>query len=203
MKRIQWPLPQPQPTTPIKGQVVPLTFKDYVAARTGGAKVHPAVKRLYRTHGAYKCKPKRVSVGVVWNNMAFWWSTKGFYRMGKAVGPRRPLQHLIWEAHYGRTMPAGSEIFFKDRDRHNFSIRNMELLSKAQMHQRIFDIGETRSLSFEERSVIRGRWAVKHSRTLTGLLFRNFQHKGSHDHHDKTKFLIKRREKFNHGPRKI
>lgn len=178
--RIEWPLPQPQPVTALRGGPVALTFEDYVKARLvrrlenmGHACpgiVDEAVQRLYDTHGAYAVKPKRGSRGVVWNNRVFWWSAKGYYRPGKGAGPRRPLQHYIWEAHHGRAMRRLDEIFFRDRDRHNFSIENLELLTKAQLHARTHALGETRSLTFDERSQIRGRWATKKSRDLTALL---------------------------------
>lgn len=174
-----WPRPQAQPTTPLRGEVGPVTFADYVAARTRQAT--PAVQALYDAHGAYACKPKRRSVGVVWNGRAFWWSVKGYYRNGRG-GKRRPLQHLIWERHHGRAVPPGHEVFFTDRDRHNFQIENLELLSKADLHRRVHALGETRSLTFEERSEIRGTWATKKSRNLTALLLQRAQQpKQNHD----------------------
>lgn len=101
--------PVPQPTTPLSSNVVPFTFDDYQRAKHGVG--HPVVLELFRTFGAYRIKPKRGSVGLVWRNRAFWWGRKGYYRPGKSSGPRRPLQHLIWEQFHGRKMPRGHEIF--------------------------------------------------------------------------------------------
>ena len=174
MKRVQWPQPQPQPTTPLQGGVVPITFAEYHRARTGRAT--PAVQRLYDTHGAYTIKPKRGSRGVVWNNQAFWWSTKGHYRGGRGAGPWRPVQHLIWEAHHRRKMPKGHEIFFLNRDRPAFRLaRAVAMLPKAEVHRRVHLLGETRSLSFEERSQIAGRRWCKKSRDVTALLLTRTQ----------------------------
>src|SRR6267154_218381 len=188
--RRKWPLPQPQPTTPFKGPVIGFGFDDYHKPRNrrNGRYVQREVRKLFKTFGAYRCKPKRGSRGVIWNNRAFYWSAKGYYRPGKANGHRAPLQHLIYEKYFGKPVPKGHEIFFKDRDKHNFLKSNLELLSKADMHQRIFEIGETRSLTFEERSQIRGRWAVKRSREMTSVLFSGFKTKGKNENHDKIKF---------------
>lgn len=183
MTRVHWPQPQPQPSTPLQGTVEPLTFAEYVKAREG--KASPAVQKLYDTFGAYGVKPKRASRGLVWNNQAFWWSSKGYYRPGKAQGRRRPVQHLIWEAHHGRTMPLLHEIFFRDRDRHNFRVENLEMMHKADLHKRTVALGEVTQLSFEERSKIAGRRWCKKSRDVTALLLSRAQStttKQDHDH---------------------
>jgi hypothetical protein len=177
--RQQWPLPQTQPRTPLRGDVCELTFPLYLLARSG---IAPApVQKLYDTFGSYRVKPKRPSRGVIWNNAPFWWSTKGYYRPGFAEQARRPLQHYIWEAHHGEAMPPMHEIWFRDRDRHNFAADNLQLLSKAELH-RLHDNGFFRALTFEQRSNYRTEWACKKSRELTALLLQRAQTERSNQH---------------------
>lgn len=156
------------------------TFDDYVAARLGKA-VHPAVLKLYRTHGAYRCKPKRKSRGLIWCNRAFWWCVKGYYRPGFVSGRRPPLQHLIWSHYHRRPVPKGYEVFFKDRDRHNFTRSNLELLSKAACHQRIHQLGETRPATHDVLCRGRQRMWTRKSRERVDLLLQSFRGKDTHD----------------------
>jgi hypothetical protein len=179
-ERVQWPARQPQPTTPLRGDVALITFALYRFARSGHA---PApVQKLYDTFGPYHVKPKRGSRGIIWNNQPFWWSKKGYYRPGFARGPRRPLQHRILENYHRGSMPPMHEIFFRDRDRHNFSIDNLELLSKAELHKRTVALGEVRQISQERRMEIAGRRWMRASRRGTELLLANFQSVGNLSH---------------------
>jgi hypothetical protein len=196
--RVQFPAPQPQPTTPLRGDVAPLTFALYRFARSGYA---PApVQKLFDTFGRYRVKPKRGSRGIVWNNRPFWWSKKGYYRPGFGDRRRRrPLQHFIWEAHHGWPMPTMHEIFFRDRDRHNFEIGNLELLSKAELHKRTIALGETRQLTHEERMVVAGKRWTRASRRGTALLLANFNQSETsttqnNGHSETLEFLAQRRE---------
>jgi HNH endonuclease len=190
--RVQFPAPQPQPTTALRGDVASLTFALYRFARSGYAPA--AVQRLYDTFGSYRVKPKRGSRGVIWNNQPFWWSSKGYYRPGFGdKRRRRPLQHYIWEKHHGQAMPPMHEIFFRDRDRHNFAIDNLELLSKAELHKRTIELGETRVLGFEERSAIRGSWACRMSRDRTAILLRNFNNQPGGQSHGLIEALYDRK----------
>jgi hypothetical protein len=201
--RVQFPLPQPQPTSPLRGDVVPITFALYRFARSGHAPA--AVQKLYKTFGAYHVKPHRGSRGLIWNNRSFWWCPKGYYRPGFTRGPRRPLQHYIWEAHHGRAMPPMHEIFFRDRDRHNFAIDNLELLSKADLHKRTIELGEVTQISREQRMEIAGKRWMRSARRGTALLLENFNQSETSTHknngHSPTlEFLAQRREVINNGP---
>jgi len=202
--RVQFPAAQPQPTTPLRGDVAPLTFALYRFARSGHAPA--AVQKLYDTFGSYQVKPKRGSRGLIWNNRPFWWSRKGYYRPGFGdKRRRRPLQHFIWEDHHGRAMPPKHEIFFRDRDRHNFEIDNLELLSKAELHKRTIELGETRQLTHEERMLVAGKRWTRASRRGTALLLESFQLANTsttqnHGHSKTLEFLARRRESITHGP---
>ncbi|TXH09644.1 MAG: hypothetical protein E6R03_16500 [Hyphomicrobiaceae bacterium] len=170
----KFPLPQPQPATPIRGAgLVPITFQAYVDARLGKP-VAPAVARLYRQMGAYKCKPKRNSVGIIFQGRAYWWSSKGFYRPGFSQGPRQPLHHAVWEHLHGRKMPARFEVFFRDRDYHNFTKPNLELLSKADCRKRIVEIGENKQISLAQRQQISIKRWTRHGAQTTGFLLSRF-----------------------------
>jgi hypothetical protein len=175
--RHHWPKPQPQPETPVKGGPVSFTFNEWQLAKCGvGA---PEVIRLYQLRGGYAVKPKRNSRGLVWNDRAFWWTAKGFYRSGD-VKDRRPLQHLIYEHATGKQIPRGYEIFFIDRDRHNFSIENMEMMTKAALHRRTIEIGEFRQPTHETRCVGRQRGITTRAREKTALLLQRFESKDQH-----------------------
>jgi hypothetical protein len=167
MNRIKFPLPQPQPTTPVRGiAVTPVVFQS------------PAMQRLARAARAKAgsrwavIKPKRASRAILWEGRPFYWTSKGFYRAG--TGDRRPLQHLLWEKRSRRKMPPQHEIFFRDRDRHNFSESNLELLSKAAMHLRIVEIGENKQISPEQRQQMANRRWERHGKKQTGLLLQKF-----------------------------
>jgi hypothetical protein len=163
-----------------------------------------AVQKLFDSLGAYRCKPKRNSRGVIWNGRAYWWSFKGYYRPGLSRGLRRPLQHYIWEHHHGRRMPRMHEIFFRDRDHHNFQISNLEMISKSELHKRTVALGEVVQISRERRMEIAGKRWLRYSRRNTALLLANFQSqttKGKNNGHTETlKFLGERREIITHGP---
>ncbi len=169
--------PVPQPTTPFSGNVHPVSFDDYVAARKGIG--HPVILALYKAHGACRAKPKRTSRGVIWNGRVFWWSEKGYYRNGnKEYGPRRPLQHYVWENHHGKKIPKMHEIFFRDRNRNNFSAENLELLSKGDLHKRCVELGEVPQQSNEVKQQIAGRRWARHARNITSMLLKRSQKTG-------------------------
>jgi hypothetical protein len=68
-------------------------------------------------------------------------------------------------------MPPKHEIFFRDRDYHNFTRRNLELLSKSAVHRRTFELGETRLVSAEERKrMVLTRWNRFEARAVGSLL---------------------------------
>jgi hypothetical protein len=67
MKKLFWP----QPTTPLRGDVAEINFKLYHRAQRGTAPA--AVQKLFDSLGAYRCKPKRNSCGVIWRGRAYWW----------------------------------------------------------------------------------------------------------------------------------
>jgi hypothetical protein len=103
-------------------------------------------------------------------------------------------------------MPPKHEIFFRDRDHHNFEIENLEMIHKAEVHRRCMQLGEVRMPTFEERSSGRSKWACRKSREKTSCLLANFSRSkpstGENNGHTETlKFLGKRRQTFNHGPR--
>ncbi|MEI8064586.1 MAG: HNH endonuclease signature motif containing protein [Verrucomicrobiota bacterium] len=172
--------PMPQPTGPCSSNVTPITFDSYRAARSGAGL--PAVLKLFKRFGAYSIKPKRGSSGLVWDDRAFWWSTKGFYRHGKTAGravDRRPLQHLVWEQHHKLKMPKGMEIFFIDRNRNNFDPANLEMLDKAELHRRCVALGEVTQLTNEQRHLIAGKRWTRFSRNATASLLDSFNRGGS------------------------
>jgi hypothetical protein len=197
MKKLFWP----QPTTPLRGDVAEINFKLYHRAQRGTAPA--AVQKLFDSLGAYRCKPKRNSRGVIWNGRAYWWSFKGYYRPGLSSGLRRPVQHYIWEHHHRRKMPRLHEIWFRDRDHNNFEIENLEMIHKSELRRRTIALGETRRPTFEERSAGRGRWACRMSRERTEILLGNFQSKpkkGKNNGHTETLgFLGKRKQVITHG----
>lgn len=47
----------------------------------------------------------------------------------------RPVHHLVWEA-AGRTVPPGHVLVFKDGNKRNFAIDNLELLTRKQLMER-------------------------------------------------------------------
>jgi hypothetical protein len=188
-----------QPSSPLRGDVHEITFDLYHTAQLGTAPA--AVQKLFDSLGAYRCKPKRNSRGVIWNGRAYWWSFKGYYRPGLTRGLRRPLQHYIWERHHGRRMPRLHEIWFKDRDHHNFAIENLEMIHKSELHRRTIEIGETRRPTFEERSAGRGKWACRMSRDRTQVLLGSFQRTKTRKENTNgtLKFLAQRRHVVTHG----
>jgi hypothetical protein len=202
--RVPFPFPQPQPKTPLRGDVTELTFGLYRRARRGTAPA--AVQKLFDKFGSYRVKPKRGSRGVIWNNQPFYWSAKGYYRPGFGdKRRRRPVQHYIWERHHRRKMPEGYEIFFLDRDRHNFEIDNLELLSKSALHKRTLELGESRQLTREERILVAGTRWTRYSRRATTTLLANFNssttptRQQSNGHSKTLQFLAKRRQVITHG----
>ena len=44
-----------------------------------------------------------------------------------------PVHHLVWIEHTGRKVPRGHALIFKDGNKQNFSITNLELLTRAQL----------------------------------------------------------------------
>lgn len=182
MKKKIWP----QPTTPLRGDVAEITFDLYRRARRGNAPA--AVQALYDRCGAYRVKPKRSSRGVIWEGRAYWWSFKGYYRPGFAAKNRRPLQHYIWERYYAELMPKLHEIWFRDRDHHNFAIGNLEMLHKSEVHRRCIALGEVRQISLEQRREIAGKRWTKHSRRGTAILLAGFHRSQTptHKHNDQS-----------------
>lgn len=169
MRKKVWP----QPTTPLRGEVHEITFDLYQLARSGRAPA--AVQNLFDRFGSYRVKPKRSSRGVIWNNRAFWWSDKGYYRPGDTDDrERHPLQHFIWVHHFGGEIPRLHEIWFRDRDHHHFAIDNLELLHKSEVHRRCHQLGETRQLTAEERQQVAGKRWLRHARNHTAQLLRSF-----------------------------
>jgi len=138
-------------------------------------------------------KPKRASHALLWRGEAYYWSVKGYYR--KARGDRRPLQHLLWEERRGKPIARGMEIWFKDRDRHNFTWANLQLLSKSEVHRRCMANGEVPKRTYEFSSQIRGLWSTRKSRESVSALLNHHQQKDSHDSNanDATDFLAQRR----------
>ncbi len=165
----KFPAPQPVPKTPIRGRGI-------VRCDFYSASLLRLAKRLkVKLNSKWAVlKPHRNSVGVIWRGQAFWWSTKGHYRTGKSTGPRRVFHHLLWEHYHGRPLPAGHEIFFRDRDYHNFTKPNLELLSKAALHLRTIEIGEVTQITPEQRAKMASkRWTRAGSR-MTGILLDKF-----------------------------
>lgn len=162
-----------QPTTPLRGGPIALTFDAWQLAKHGVG--DEALVALYRAVGGYRIKPKRNSRGVVWNGISYWWSPKGYYRPGNVSGPRRPLQHYIWEQLTGTAIARGMEIWFKDRDRHNFTPENMELITKAELHKRTVANGEVRQITREQRCEIAGKRWTRQSRRMTAALLTVFE----------------------------
>lgn len=162
----KFPLPQPVPSTPIRGTGI-------VRCDFYSASLRRLAKRLKTKLNSKWAvlKPHRNSVGVIWRNQAFWWSTKGFYRTGNSTGRRRLLHHLLWEYYHRRPMPPLHEVFFRDRDYHNFTKANLELLSKAECHLRLYEIGENQPMTAEKRRAIsQRRWDRAGTRDTQTLL---------------------------------
>lgn len=205
MRKPNWPLPQPQPTTPLRGGLEPFGFDDVRAARRSarnGGRADTRLKRVFKKAKAlygkaikFGLKPHRNSRGVIWGGRAFYWSDKGYYRGG--TGDRRPMQHLIWEARNKRRM-AGHEIFLRDRDPHNFTARNMELLTKAQLHKRTIEIGEVRQPTTETRVLGRMRYHLNKSREQVSALLGRFERKQKHECDSTIQFLSESRKRH-HG----
>lgn len=47
----------------------------------------------------------------------------------------RMVHHLVWEQHHGQ-VPAGHAVVFKDRDKANIEIENLELITRAELCRR-------------------------------------------------------------------
>jgi hypothetical protein len=186
--------PVPRPTGPYSSNVALITFESYRAARQGIGCA--ATLKLFHTFGAYEIKPHRGSVGVIWNNRAYWWSEKGLYRAGKMGSPRPPLQHLVWEKANGRKIPPMHEIFFRDRNRNNFDPANLELLSKAELRLRCIELGEVKQITNEQRREVSAKRWTRQSRSQTQRLLQQFQSGGA-----AIKFLSSRKETITHGPK--
>lgn len=164
-----------QPTTPVQGiAAMPFTFD------TPGYRA--LVEGWRRTGRTKRFGAQRMSRGFILNGLAYYWCPKGYYRCGK--GDRRPIQHILWEKRHRRKIPHGFEIWFKDRDRHNFSPENLELLPKSEVHARLFHSGEvpkvTSETSLRAWDTRRARLAVI-SRQQTALLLRRFENQ-DHEH---------------------
>lgn len=172
-RKIKWPLPQPVPATPIRGRGI-------VRCDFYSASLRRLAKRLkVKLNSKWALiKPHRNSVGLVWRNQVFWWATKGHYRTGKGTGPRRLFQHVLWEHYHGRPMPARHEIFFRDRDYHNFTKGNLELMTKSEVHRITFELGEVTLVTPERRQQMAIRRWTKQGNRLTGLLLDKFNRGG-------------------------
>jgi hypothetical protein len=48
----------------------------------------------------------------------------------------RPKHHVLWERSHGSAPPATHLLSFRDRDRNNFALDNLELISKADWMRR-------------------------------------------------------------------
>lgn len=199
MSWVKYPLPQPIPETPIRGvDVEPIVFQS--------PKMQALAKAARKKSNSRWAliKPKRSSRGILWRGQPFYWSTKGFYRPGlrDASGRRQPLHHAIWEFYHGQTVPRGHEIFFTNRDRHDFRIENLELLSKAACHERIHQLGENKQLTPEQRGQIAGKRWTRYARNVTTLLLKKFNSTESHDHSSTLAGVVSRKQKFTHGPKR-
>ncbi|HMP84705.1 MAG TPA: HNH endonuclease [Verrucomicrobiota bacterium] len=152
----KFPLPQPVPTTPIRGAGIARVDFHSVALRRFARRQRIKLNSLHAV-----IKPKRNSVGLLWRGRVFWWSVKGYYRNGMAGGDRRPFHHILWEHYNRRSIPRRHEVFFRDRDYHNFTKANLELLSKEACHRRLHELGESTGGCSDElrRRMVLTRWS--------------------------------------------
>lgn len=169
----KFPAPQPQPTTPIRGRgIVPCDFNT-PAMRQLAAKLKRKTKSKWAV-----IKPHRNSHGIMWNEQVFWWSYKGYYRRGLSTQPRRPFHHVLWEHYHKRAVPPWHEVFFIDRDYHNFSKGNLKLMTKAEVHRLTIDLGEVpQSSQIRKQDIASKRWTKQGAR-LTSILLDKFNRGG-------------------------
>ena len=166
----KYPARQPQPTTPIRGPGLVACDFHSDALRRLAKKLKTKLNSKWAV-----LKPKRNSRGIIWRNHVYWWSVKGYYRPGKSMAgdKRRPLQHSIWEFYHQQKMPPGCEIFFMDRDRHNFTRRNLRLMSKSELHHKTIELGEVPQPSNEfKQQIADRRWSRVGKQRTDGLLNR-------------------------------
>lgn len=191
----------PQPTTPLRGKgLLPFCFDDVRLARAGHPDAKSQLRKLFskRTKAPtgrrfFILKPKRVSRGILWRGIPFYWSPKGYYRPGRdkdGTGPRRrrPLHHQIWASYWGKAIPPLHEVVFLNDDEHDFRPVNLECLHKSEVHRRIIDL----------KGPNMNKWMRTANSRLAHLLNRS-QEKDEYD--DTIKFLGKRREEFH--PRSV
>lgn len=198
MNRLKWPANQPVPDTAIRGpRLVPVEFRSPALVKLN--------RKLRRRFGKSQkvIAPKRNSRGLMFRGRPYYWHSKGFYRSGGK--DRRPMQHHIWEHYHGRSMPPQHEIFFRDRDRHNFTRRNLQLMTKAEVHRLTLELGEVPQISPERRKEIAGRRWCKQSRRMTATLLKSFNAKEPHEDANNgtiLEHLGTRREVIVNGPRR-
>lgn len=188
----KWPKLQPQPATKLRGKVVGFTFDQVRAARSGKrcpSEVRKCFANAKAMNPRFGLKPRRRSLGVIWNRRAFYWTAKGFYRPGNhkdiAGGRRRPLHHLIWESANRKELPPMWEVVFRNRDRHDFRPSNLKAMHKRDVHRMYQDLG-----------VCNNGW-IKSAKERLGTMLERFERKetnGNYEHSDAIKFLGERRK---------
>jgi hypothetical protein len=191
-----------QPTTPIRGiEATAFRYGDdkFRAMMQAANRVHARGKKSWRST---VIKWKKASRGLLWRGVPFYWSEKGYYRAGH--GDRRPVWHLIYEFHFNQKVARGKEVWFKDRDRHNFTPENMELLSKEDCHRRLMETGEVPKLTphaARKAWDTRGRKNVIRFRQQAALLQQRFEQKENHEHTNDEPLghLVKARDASRHA----
>ena len=193
MNRVKFPLPQPIPDTRIRGiRFVKIDFGS------------PALKKMAlaarkKAGSRYAIiKPKRSSRGILWNGKPYYWTRKGYYRCGLHTD-RRPLQVHVWEKAHRKNFPKGWEIFFKNRDRHDFRTCNIQAMTKSDLHERTIALGEVTQISTEQRMQIAGKRWLRRSRDLTNVLLNRFNQHESNEHSNTIASVHQRRTTYTRG----
>lgn len=107
-------------------------------ARAYGYTNSNAVHSVFKTRG-WKCRPRpRAPVVVVHKGIRYSPDKDGFLRRCKLVEGRHDyivLHRVIWEEANG-PIPAGHMLTFKDRDRTNCQLKNLELVRRGESQRR-------------------------------------------------------------------
>lgn len=81
---------------------------------------------------------------LIYNGQRYTWSIKGYWR-STCSNDRHNLTRLIWETHHGE-IPPGHKVIYKDGNRFNVSIENLDCLSHSDFQKQRLEDPEYRML---------------------------------------------------------
>jgi RNA polymerase sigma factor (sigma-70 family) len=121
-----------------------------------------AIWEFLKRRGLTNARPKLKGRLVVYKGERFSPSAKGgYYRSTRMTtrqrGRNRLLHHIVWEDHHG-PVPTGHIVKFKDGNRANCAIRNLECLSWAEARLKV-RTGNGHTAFRAKRNALQGRLA--------------------------------------------